>query len=60
MLARRWRVLFLDSRLAQTMAPRVAEILQQETGLDPELPAFLALCQRYRLPSESPPASAPV
>ena len=58
MLARRWRVLFLDSRLAQAMARRVAEILQQETGLDPELTAFLGLCQRYRLPSESPPAWA--
>ena len=58
MLARRWRVLFLDSRLAQTMAPRVAEILQQETGMNPELEAFLALCQHYRLPSPAAPGPA--
>jgi len=49
MLARRWRVLFLDARLAASMAPRVAELLQQETGIDPALPAFLALCQQYQL-----------
>jgi glycerol-3-phosphate dehydrogenase len=48
MLARRWRVLFLDARLAKRMAPRVAELLQQETGIDPALPAFLALCQQYQ------------
>jgi glycerol-3-phosphate dehydrogenase len=49
MLARRWRVLFLDARLAEQMAPRVAELLQQETGIDPALPAFLALCRQYQL-----------
>jgi glycerol-3-phosphate dehydrogenase len=49
MLARRWRVLFLDARLAAHMAPRVAELLEQETGIDPALPAFLALCQQYQL-----------
>ena len=49
MLARRWRVLFLDARLAASMAPRVAELLRQETGIDPALPAFLALCQQYQL-----------
>ena len=42
MLARRWRVLFLDARLAQSMAPCVAQLLQQETGMDPQLDAFLA------------------
>ena len=51
MLARRWRVLFLDSRLAEQMAPRVAELLREETGLDPQLGAFVALCQRYRWPT---------
>ena len=51
MLARRWRVLFLDARLAARMAPRVAELLQQETGIAPALPAFLALCEQYQLPS---------
>lgn len=50
LLARRWRVLFLDSRLAERMAPRVAAILQSETGLDPQLSEFVALCQKYRLP----------
>jgi glycerol-3-phosphate dehydrogenase len=42
-------VLFLDARLAARMAPRVAELLQQETGIDPALPAFLDLCQQYQL-----------
>ena len=51
MLARRWRVLFLDSRLAEQMAPRVAQLLREETGLDPQLGAFVALCQRYRWPT---------
>ena len=50
MLARRWRVLFLDSRLAEQMAPRVAQLLHEETGLDPQLQAFVALCRRYRWP----------
>ncbi len=49
MLARRWRVLFLDARLAEQMAPRVAELLQQATGIDPALSAFLALCRQYQL-----------
>lgn len=57
MLARRWRGLFLDSRVAQAMAPRVAEILQHETGIDPQLDAFLNLCQHYRLPT--PAGSSP-
>ena len=46
-LARRSRLLFLDARLARSMAPKVAEILQSETGIDPSLPAFLALCEHY-------------
>jgi glycerol-3-phosphate dehydrogenase len=49
MLARRWRVLFLDARLAEQMAPAVAQLLQDETGLDPQLAGFLALCKQYRL-----------
>jgi glycerol-3-phosphate dehydrogenase len=48
MLARRWRVLFLDARLAERMATRVAELLREETGIDPALPAFLALCQQHQ------------
>jgi glycerol-3-phosphate dehydrogenase len=50
MLARRWRALFLDARAAQRMAPRVAELMRQETGMDPDLAGFLALCRQYRLP----------
>ncbi|ALK88495.1 Aerobic glycerol-3-phosphate dehydrogenase [Limnohabitans sp. 63ED37-2] len=49
MLARRWRALFLDARQASRMAPAVAVLLQEETGLDPRLGAFLELCQRYTL-----------
>jgi glycerol-3-phosphate dehydrogenase len=47
MLARRSRLLFLDARLAATLAPRVAEILREETGFDPSLAAFEALAQHY-------------
>jgi glycerol-3-phosphate dehydrogenase len=46
-LARRWRILFLDARLAQKLAPRVAEILQEETGIDPQLGAFMSVSQQY-------------
>lgn len=49
MLARRWRVLFLDARAAEAMAPRVAELLHKETGIDPDLEGFVALCRQYRL-----------
>jgi glycerol-3-phosphate dehydrogenase len=51
-LARRSRLLFLDAARAATVAPRVAEILVSETGVDPRLEAFLALASLYRdLPS---------
>ena len=46
-LARRSRLLFLDARLAGTVAARVGEILRNETGLDPELDAFMALTRHY-------------
>jgi glycerol-3-phosphate dehydrogenase len=49
MLARRWRALFLDARQAARMAPAVAALLHEETGLDPQLDAFLDMCQRYTL-----------
>jgi glycerol-3-phosphate dehydrogenase len=39
--------LFLDARLASTLAVRVGEILQEETGLDPEVPTFIELAQHY-------------
>jgi glycerol-3-phosphate dehydrogenase len=46
-LARRSRLLFLDARLAASLAARVGAILQEETGLDPEVEAFLALAKNY-------------
>jgi glycerol-3-phosphate dehydrogenase len=50
-LARRSRLLFLDAALARTLAPAVSALLQQENGMDAQLPSFLALCDQYlRLP----------
>ncbi|MGB3290349.1 MAG: glycerol-3-phosphate dehydrogenase/oxidase [Burkholderiaceae bacterium] len=50
-LARRSRLLFLDARLAQSLAPTVAGILREETGVDPRLDEFLELAAQYqRLP----------
>lgn len=46
-LARRSRILFLDAALAAELAPVVGKILRQETGLDPQVMAFEALCQAY-------------
>jgi len=46
-LARRSRLLFLDAALAATLAPAVAVILVQETGLPPQIEEFLALAQQY-------------
>jgi glycerol-3-phosphate dehydrogenase len=47
MLARRSRLLFLDARLAAQVAPRVAAILQEETGLDPQTAEFARLAAQY-------------
>jgi len=47
MLARRWRLLFLDARLAGELAPAVGEILLQETGVDPRVADFRQLAQAY-------------
>ncbi len=50
-LARRSRLLFLDARLAAEIAPAAAEIMREETGIDPQLEAFLQLAGHYlRLP----------
>lgn len=49
-LARRSRWLFLDARRARDLAPEVATLLAQETGVDPQLAAFLSLTQHYLLP----------
>lgn len=51
-LARRSRMLFLDARQAQMLAPVVAAILQEETGQDPALAGFEDLCQRYFLQNQ--------
>jgi glycerol-3-phosphate dehydrogenase len=46
-LARRVRLLFLDAKLALTLARRVAEILKEETGVDPALADFERLAAQY-------------
>jgi glycerol-3-phosphate dehydrogenase len=48
MLARRSRMLFLDARQALALAPAVAEILQAETGVDPQLAQFQVLAEQYQ------------
>ncbi len=59
MLARRSRLLFLDARRAAELAPRVAAILQEELGRDPQLSAFVALAQQYsQLPGYADRAGA--
>ncbi|MES2946343.1 MAG: glycerol-3-phosphate dehydrogenase/oxidase [Pseudomonadota bacterium] len=52
-LARRCRLLFLDAALARSMAAEIAAILPEETGVDPALAPFLALCDQYlQLPEQ--------
>jgi glycerol-3-phosphate dehydrogenase len=46
-LARRWRLLFLDASLAASLAPQVGAILQEETGVDPRIGEFQALAKLY-------------
>jgi glycerol-3-phosphate dehydrogenase len=46
-LARRSRCLFLDAALAKALAPRVAQILGEELGIDPGLADFEALADDY-------------
>jgi glycerol-3-phosphate dehydrogenase len=46
-LARRWRLLFLDARAAAAAAPAVARILEQEGAAEPALDAFMQLCQGH-------------
>jgi len=58
-LARRWRVLFLDAAEAARLAPAVAAILSDEVQSDPELAAFQALCARY-LPVFATPVDAAI
>lgn len=47
-LARRSRLLFLDARLAERIAPQAARIVQEETGMDPRLEAFMTLARQYQ------------
>ena len=47
-LARRSRLLFLDASLAATLADRVAQILEDETGADPQKQVFLNLTRHYQ------------
>ncbi|MBV6273147.1 glycerol-3-phosphate dehydrogenase/oxidase [Alcaligenaceae bacterium CGII-47] len=46
-LARRHRMLFLDAALAAHLAPRVADILREELGVDPHEDEFVTLAQQY-------------
>jgi glycerol-3-phosphate dehydrogenase len=46
-LARRSRLLFLDARLAASLASRVGSILSEELGIDPQVQAFLDLAHQY-------------
>ncbi len=53
-LSRRVRILLLDSRAAQDMAPAVAQLMAQELGrdqawVDQQIAGFHAITQRYRL-----------
>lgn len=60
-LARRSRLLFLDAALAARLAPQVAQLLRQETGIDPKLEAFLKLAQQYQfLPTKATAMRPPV
>lgn len=46
-LARRFRLLFLEAAQARALAPQVAALLQEENKVDPRLAEFLALCDQY-------------
>ena len=46
-LARRWRLLFLDARAAGALAGKVGAILEQETGVDPRVRSFQELARLY-------------
>ena len=48
-LARRNRLLFLDAQAALAVAPDVAGILEAETGVSAQLPAFETLAKGYQI-----------
>ena len=47
-LARRNRLLFLDAKGAQTVAPEVADILELETGVSAQRADFENLAKAYQ------------
>lgn len=47
-LARRWRVLFLDAFRAEQMAAAVADVLRAEGIAQPNEADFIALCRQYQ------------
>lgn len=47
-LARRSRLLFLDAAQAANVASTAARVVEEETGRDPGLQAFLSLAEQYR------------
>jgi glycerol-3-phosphate dehydrogenase len=49
-LARRFRLLFLDAALAGGLAEQVGAILRAETGVDPQVEAFRELAASYARP----------
>jgi glycerol-3-phosphate dehydrogenase len=61
-LARRIRVLFMDARLANNLAPKVAEIMMKELGLDEvwkenQIKSFCKLAEGYVLKSDPNPVA---
>lgn len=52
-LARRWRVLYLDAAAAEAMAPGVAAILGEEGCPSTQLEEFLRLCRHHVLPPKA-------
>jgi glycerol-3-phosphate dehydrogenase len=46
-LARRFRLLFLDARMAGELAREVGALLREETGVDPQVEAFRELAASY-------------
>lgn len=47
-LARRSRLLFLNARLAESMARSVGTIMKEETGIDPKVEVFESLARHYQ------------
>jgi glycerol-3-phosphate dehydrogenase len=52
-LARRSRLLFLDAKLAKSLANDVASLMREEGIVDPKLEAFIVLADQYVCPLNS-------